>query len=124
MVRMGKYDSVTEYLQTLTPECTLPDLDANSADIIRFVAIICAYLLLRPYIIRWSASVQERHLKQAEQVAEAQRKQEMQADETRAKETIQWGRNARIQQRKVADKLLRNKDESDSEDEELKQLVQ
>jgi len=110
MVKVGKFDTLTEYLQSYRIQ-----------DWLRLVIIIGGYLLLRPILVRYGAKLQEKHYEKegAKSVSKdglaRQRKNEQQD-----RDDLQWGAGARIRQRKAAEGTLLEDDSSD----ELEELLE
>ena len=119
------------------------DMDLRTA--IRLVVIVGAYLLIRPYLIKGGAKLQE---KQHEKVYEADKKRDAEAlisanslrghvevpedtdDEEESQATgVNWGAKARKRQRKVvkkileADERLRLDAEGDKDDQDIMDLL-
>jgi len=96
---------------------------------IRLIAIVGAYLLLRPYLLKLGAKVQEQHLEKAAREMSADPGTKMTANDLRGgkktakidipgvesdsedeataeKKEGQWGRKARVRQRKIVKRAM------------------
>ena len=130
--------------------------EMGSKDYIRLVIIIGTYLLLRPYLLKLGAHIQKKQLEKEEKKEEEERKarmgglnandlrggrkieipgvdsedeneEEMIVDETTGERVQEWGRKARVRQRKFIRKTMEEHErrlaekatESDQEIEDL-----
>lgn len=130
--------------------------DMGPKDYIRFVIIIGTYLLIRPYLLKLGAHIQKKQLEKEEKRAEEERKaregglnandlrggskidipgvesededeEEMVVDATTGERVHEWGRKARVRQRKFIRKTMEEHErrlaekatESDQEIEDL-----
>lgn len=117
------------------------DMDLRS--IIRLVVVVGAYLLIRPYLVKGGAKLQE---KQHEKVFEADKKREKEAlisanslrgqvevpEDTESEEEgqasgVNWGGKARKKQRKVLRQILEKDEkmrlEDDQDDKDIMDLL-
>lgn len=107
---------------------------------LRLTIIVCAYLLLRPYLLKLGAKVQQSQMEKEAKKLEAERATKMNANDLRGGKRIeeveseseeeskeQWGKKARLRQRKVVKKAMEAQErklearatESDKEIEDL-----
>ena len=130
--------------------------DMSPKDYIRLIIIVCTYLLIRPYLLKLGAHVQKKQLEKEERRAEEERKaregglnandlrggrkieipgvesededeEEVVVDATTGERVHEWGRKARVRQRKFIRKTMEEHErrlaekatESDQEIEDL-----
>lgn len=118
MVKVGKYDTFTEYLQayriqgTVKLTCMLIGIDW-----LRLGIIVFGYLLLRPILIRQAARFQTNQLEKEDarlkkEAAEAALK----TNKATGKDDIQWGQSVKTRQRKNEERMIVAGEESDDDD--------
>jgi len=92
-----------------------------TTDWLRLVIIIGGYILLRPILLRIGARLQEKSLEKedAKPSDDGVKREKEQDDE--AKKKLEWGATARIRQRKVAEGVIQDGEQSDSD--ELEELL-
>ena len=88
------------------------------------VIIVGGYILLRPILVRFGARLQEKQLeKEATTVSNEGAVKEKKQDK-KDKENLQWGRAARIRQRRAVEGGNQLVEESDSDSEDLKEILE
>lgn len=111
-------------------------------DYLRLVVIVCAYMLLRPYIIKLGARVQAQQLEKAqrEEAVEAAMNgndlrglnsvpipgvdSESEEENPEDKQREQWGRKARLRQRRMIREAIIAREEDGESDEEIKEFLE
>jgi flagellar biosynthesis/type III secretory pathway M-ring protein FliF/YscJ len=124
MVKVGKYDTFQEYLQSyraqgLIPSCHGPQL---TVDWIRLVIVVGGYILLRPLLVRYAAKLQQQNLEKEDTKVSTEGVNKEKEQDNKARKDLQWGASARIRQRKVAEGQMQGGEDTDDED--LKQLLE
>jgi len=92
------------------------------SDWIRLVIIIGGYLLLRPILVRYGAKLQQQQLEREDTKVAKEGKLEEKKRDKKARDTLQWGTGARIRQRHATEGLIRDREDSDSD--ELEELLE
>lgn len=122
MVKVGKYDSFSEYLHSYSVKGIFLSWRITNSDWLRLVIIIGGYILLRPILVRYGAKLQEKHLEKEDAKVSKEGVNKEKALDKKAQKDLQWGASARIRQRKAAERQIQNGEESDSDD--LQELLE
>jgi flagellar biosynthesis/type III secretory pathway M-ring protein FliF/YscJ len=85
-------------------------------DWLRLVIIIGGYILLRPILIRFGASIQGKQLEKEGKSTSNEGVVEEKKLDTKAKDDLQWGAKARIRQRKMNERQIQDGEQSDSDE--------
>ena|SRR5271163_3324734 len=118
MVKVGKYETFTEYLKAYRIQGTLPKLSALliGIDWLRLGIIVFGYLLLRPLIIRQAARYQTNQLEKEDARLKKEAAEAQKANKATGKDDIQWGQGVKTRQHKIEEQRLQGGEESDSDD--------
>ena len=93
-----------------------------TVDWIRLVIIVGGYILLRPLLVRYAASQQQRNLEKEDANVSTEGVSKEKEQDKKARKDLQWGASTRIRQRKAAEGQLQGGEETDDED--LKELLE
>jgi hypothetical protein len=93
-----------------------------TVDWIRLVIIVGGYILLRPLLVRYAASQQQRNLEKEDANVSTEGVSKEKEQDKKARKDLQWGAGARIRQRKAAEGQLQGGEDTDDED--LKELLE
>jgi hypothetical protein len=115
MVKVGKFDTISEYLQSYRPQ-GIPNCYKTDSDWLRLVIIIGGYILLRPILIRYGARLQEKQLEHENAKVSKEGMSKEKKQDKKDKGDLQWGASARIRQRQLAEGRIQDGEESDSDD--------
>ena len=93
-----------------------------TVDWIRLVIIVGGYILLRPLLVRFAATQQQRNLEKEDATVSTEGVSKEKEQDKKARKDLQWGASATIRQRNAAEGQLQGGEDTDDED--LKELLE
>jgi hypothetical protein len=93
-----------------------------TVDWIRLVIVVGGYILLRPFLVRYAAKLQQQNLEKEDTKVSTEGTNKEKEQDNKARKDLQWGASTRIRQRKAAEGQMQGGEDTDDED--LKQLLE